>query len=736
MKKGTFVKIGVVFTVLVAVVTVGGIIAVQSIDTDQLKNMLTDQVKKSTGRVLAINGPVEIHIGFVPRVVVNDVSLSNPAGSTRPEMVKIKRFEMEVAIRPLLNKKILVNRLILSSPDVLIETEPKGPGNLDFTVSDKQEQEDKAVASAEKREGTSGFSIVFNELKIEQGKFVLYDRATKKAEEIGLELLSLRPDKKEPTLLNLQMRTTVRGHKIDLSGNLGGVDSALSGKPWPLQLKAVIAGLTLRADGTVADLKALSGLNINLTAQGSELAEVIRLAGEQAPKVPDSLGPFSISARLKDEGKQFSLSNVDLKLGKKELVEVLAQGSVKNLSGTISPDLKLQVESTDPAALAPLVGTDIPVKGPFHLNTQVKGSGSQWTLSELDLTANKSDLKGVLQVKLGKKPLLTGQFASTLINLADFSAATPSGTQQAGQAKPTKAKGDGRVFSDQPLPLSALQSVDADLKLQVAKLLLESRQLSDVQVTIGLKNGSLTVAPFHFGLAGGTFEGNVHLDGSRKTPTLTVLVNGKGVELGKLQEKGSLSGGKSDLKVDLKGSGQSVRALMASLNGETVVSVGEGKLANKAINWAGGDFLFQILGSINPFAKSEDYTKMSCAALRFVISNGVATANNGIALRTDKVDVIGSGTVNLRSERLDLGIKPRARGGVGLSLSTPLAGLIRVNGTLAKPSMGIDAVGTLKTAASLGAGVATGGLSTLGELLIDKVAADGDPCSTALGKVK
>ena len=34
----------------------------------------------------------------------------------------------------------------------------------------------------------------------------------------------------------------------------------------------------------------------------------------------------------------------------------------------------------------------------------------------------------------------------------------------------------------------------------------------------------------------------------------------------------------------------------------------------------------------------------------------------------------------------------------------------------------------------MGAGVATGGLSTLGELLIDKVSADDDPCRTALGQ--
>ena len=104
---------------------------------------------------------------------------------------------------------------------------------------------------------------------------------------------------------------------------------------------------------------------------------------------------------------------------------------------------------------------------------------------------------------------------------------------------------------------------------------------------------------------------------------------------------------------------------------ESVISVGSAKLANKSLEWLAGDFIFQLLGSINPFVSSDKYTQMSCAVVRFVVNDGVATADKGIAMRTDKVDVIGSGTINLKNEQLDLGIKPRARGGVGVSLSKP-----------------------------------------------------------------
>ncbi|MCL2340227.1 MAG: AsmA family protein, partial [Proteobacteria bacterium] len=406
------------------------------------------------------------------------------------------------------------------------------------------------------------------------------------------------------------------------------------------------------------------------------------------------------------------------------------------------------VASDHPAAAAKLAGADYGGKGPVKLTGRVLGGGNTWKMEGLKLTAGSSDLGGDVSAQLAphpKNPKIVGKLASAAINLSDFvpaSSQAAAGSADKSAEKATEktaekpAKGDGRIFPNDPLPVAALRSVDADLSLQVGKLTLDAAtQLTDVALTVQLNGGRLAVKPLRLGVAGGTIEGEIGLDASGKIPTATVGLTGRQVELGKLEAvKGSLSGGKSDIKANLKTSGESVRALMAGLNGETSVSVGEGNLLNKAVDVAAGDMLFQVLGAINPFAKSEPTTKMECAVVRFVIRDGVATADKGIALRTSQVDVVGAGTVDLRSEQLDLGIKPRARGGLGLSLSTPLAGLVRLAGTLAKPSVGIDAVGTLKTAASIGAGIATGGLSTLGEYAIDKATGDDDPCRTALGQ--
>jgi hypothetical protein len=142
----------------------------------------------------------------------------------------------------------------------------------------------------------------------------------------------------------------------------------------------------------------------------------------------------------------------------------------------------------------------------------------------------------------------------------------------------------------------------------------------------------------------------------------------------------------------------------------------------------------QILGGVIPKVTQDDYSILSCGVVKFGVKDGLATADKGIAMETDKVNVVGSGTVNLSDERLDLAVMPEAKQGLGIGIGQLVAGLVRVSGTLAKPSVGLDEAGAAKSALSVGAALATGGLSTLGEALVNRATKDDHPCQTALGK--
>lgn len=113
-----------------AVVVVGGaIIAITSIDFNQYRSTIADQVKQATGRDLKIAGDLKVGISLAPAVAVDDVSFSNAAWGSRPEMATVKRFEAEMELLPLIFGDIRVKRLVLKGADILLETDAKRQGN-------------------------------------------------------------------------------------------------------------------------------------------------------------------------------------------------------------------------------------------------------------------------------------------------------------------------------------------------------------------------------------------------------------------------------------------------------------------------------------------------------------------------------------------------------------------------------------------------------------------------------
>ena len=63
-----------------------------------------------------------------------------------------------------------------------------------------------------------------------------------------------------------------------------------------------------------------------------------------------------------------------------------------------------------------------------------------------------------------------------------------------------------------------------------------------------------------------------------------------------------------------------------------------------------------------------------------------------------------------------------------------LAKVVGVGGTLASPAPALDAKGTATAGATVGAAVATAGLSLVAQKALEKTVQDKSPCKTALGE--
>ena len=402
-------------------------------------------------------------------------------------------------------------------------------------------------------------------------------------------------------------------------------------------------------------------------------------------------------------------------------------------------DIVMQTDSL--SNFSGLAGTELPTLGPLEVSARLSDSEAGYQLQELKARVGKTEVSGRLAAVLtGKRPRLEAQLTSTNIDLADFTA---------GEAPPKKAKKADkakRVFSADPLPFEGLRALDADVSLQADRVTAQGIRLQDVDLKLALDDGRLMVKPAKAKVAGGAISAGIDVDARGKTAGLTATLDGNQIDRGRLlkeiMDSDIMSGGKTDLTVKLKGRGNSLRAIAAALNGEVLVVTGEGRIHNKAMNLAGGNPLFDLFGMLNPFMKKEPNTTVKCGVVRYDITDGMATTEKGIAFETDKLVMLGTGTINLKNEQLSLLFESKpSRDSAEDELEKlvkaghlSLAALVQVRGTLVEPKLELNPAGLLKEGAKATAAVATLGLSTLASDLLEEDSRDENPCLTAQRK--
>jgi len=327
-----------------------------------------------------------------------------------------------------------------------------------------------------------------------------------------------------------------------------------------------------------------------------------------------------------------------------------------------------------------------------------------------------------------KTPSLSGSINIPNLDLAAMIPPTPAAAKAAPKAAP-----GAKIFPDDPLPWEMLDLANADVKLSIGNLKLPNGvMLSDVAVPVKLNNGTLAANGVGANLLGGRVTADV--GAARADRRISLQFTAQGFTAEKLAKElkvtDLVTNGPVDVVLDVRGNGNSVRAVMASLNGSVIGGMGESKIRNDALNIIGADVIMQVLSAINPLGNKDPYTVAKCAVVNFQINNGIANTDKGLVLVTDKMEVVSTGKVDLAQEQLDLAMRPKATSGISVGMGN-LTQSFKLAGPLSSPGIKIDAKGAVKALGTLGAAFATGGASLLAQSAAEKTEAGGDPCAAA-----
>lgn len=669
MKKIIYILLGLALAAVVAIAAL-----VSLIDPNQFKPQLVEQVRKSTGRELVIQGDIGWRFWPSLGLSLEQVALRNPAGFAEPDLVRFEQGEASVGLLPLLSHKLEIGKVTLSGAHLFIQTRADGSSNLS----------DLLKASADPKEEAASEPVATTPLAA----------SDKQPWQISLQGIALVDA--SALVRDDRSGTVSRLEQLDL--NLG----QLAVDQWvPVTLAAK------GAQGELAfDLKGSAQLKLASDASRSELKDVA-LAGSLSEPT-QRLDAFSLKADRLALGQWSSLS---LSLSG-------AQGAADKptLAGTLEGTLKARLdenrqllEISDAVLAAKLSGDALP-----RPQMQVKLAGfaraeldkQAVTLSNLVMGVDDALLSGSGAVRLGAVPKVDfdlkgekldldgwlGQPAKAAPVAATSGAAAPAGTP-AQTAVPAN-----RALSTAEPDLTALKAVDLSGRLQLGSLRLKGLDLSAVDLQLALAGGQLTLKQFSAGVAGGQVTASGVLDARQQPARYQVHKRVQGVEVRPLLQtlaQTDLLEGKGDLEVEAQGSGLSEQALRSRMQGKVNLKLSDGALHGINLAEMIREARATLTGKGADQVKEVRKTDFSALTASFQIADGVARSDD-IQLFAPALRVKGQGQTALVPETLDFLFltsvveSSKGQGGKSVDELKDITIPVRIGGHWQAPSYRLD----------------------------------------------
>jgi hypothetical protein len=476
------------------------------------------------------------------------------------------------------------------------------------------------------------------------------------------------------------------------------------------ELGAIRAKATL---GDRGDLIAVTGIDasvgpeekpaVHVTGEiGNLLAlKMVAVSGNFEVPIASLLGPDILTEKpsLGEIRGQFDLSDADGSMGLEKLNAEVINTDLFSLSveGVFDDlvrrdELKFQasLKVLDPTTLGRRLGFDAGRLGAFSYTGHVSGSDEKF-LAEGKAQVGQTEFSGTLSGSIkDARPALRAKLYSPVFHFADFGLLPEADAPETPAKKSKQEKKPARkpLFGEDLIPFEALRDFDLDLDVLLDQLEGVDLDIDKAEARLDLKDGLLKVDPLRFNFEGGHLQINLLVDARPKAPTVSLKLTADDVDLGDLLAQTEVDvplDGELDLLINLKAVGTSPRALSSSLQGDLDLAIEHGHIRTNLLDLAAVDLVSWMVSD----SARKGYSDLNCLIVRLDFHDGVAESKKLILLDTTNVTAIGTGSIDLRDETIDIKVHPHAKKRRFVELTTPFA----IVGPLASPSVKVSKAG-------------------------------------------
>ncbi|MEO1205225.1 MAG: AsmA family protein [Pseudomonadota bacterium] len=638
-----------VFFGLIALVGLGVAYLMFAPPTELIRKQMISQVKAQTGRDLSIGGKPQLTFYPAIGLSMRDIKLSAPPGMSAPNTLTADSLTVAVKLLPLISRNIEVDSLILNKPVIDLRSDAQGRKSWEFSQAARRANTRYAQAERYAQAGTGNDA---------NG--------------------GLPPEARE----FLQNATPTGGRAGSSAASLDGLK---------LGDVRIVNGTLRYADEATGASEVVRRLNVNLA-----LDEI------SAPLKADGNAEYKGEA-IAFEGTVRSLKQILENAPAKVAITIAGKPIAAGFDGTVTlgdavkATGAVSADSPSVRRLAAWLGSQLPAArgfGPLTLKGQLSANGPTYQLSRMTATLDGATATGNVAVQTDRaRPMVTADLNLSKLDLNLYVPVEGGPTAVGGDAGgATRVKGytQRSGWATDPIDLTGLKAVDANLNLAVGPLLFRDLRAEQSLIKATLTNGAMTANLSEMKLYQGTGRGILKL--TSLSPAATdvganfTFDNVSAQPLLRDAVKFDRLAGKGKLGLALATRGGNQAQFVSGLNGKVTFNFFDGAIAGVNI----AKYLRAI--STGQFAdlmaaptEKTDFSEMSAS---FNVANGVAS-NSDLKLLSPLLRVGGSGTISLPPQQIDYTLRPKLvsslSGQGGNAAADGIEVPVRITGDLSNP---------------------------------------------------
>ena len=337
----------------------------------QLERFVTEQ----TGREFAIDGEFQVDLSRHTTIIAEDLRFGNAEWAGPEDMVTVGRAELRVDLWSLFSGPVLIELVDLDDTSILLQNPGDKAPNWELPIELETDEDDDP-----------GPGVLVGAIDIDNLGLRL--ESVERDRPLNLVVDRLHQVHRDDDFLDLELRGSLDGRRVEIDGEVGTWGALLEGKGFEADLDAVLDTFTLSARGRVDDVADLRRPEFEFTASGPDVDDLTRMLGLGE----EGDGDIRLSGALRPLVDDLLSLSIEGNIG---LTEIDAVGEVVDLQSWDKLRLQATASGPDLGRILRLAGIHQVRESPFMLKFDAEMEDGRLEVREATMVFADARIEGV-----------------------------------------------------------------------------------------------------------------------------------------------------------------------------------------------------------------------------------------------------------------------------------------------------------------------------------------------------